>query len=30
MDLYNDPKVVPSIALNHLYPEDADADWSNL
>jgi hypothetical protein len=29
MTLYNDPKIVPSIPLDH-YPSDAKADWSQI
>ena len=29
MKLYNNPDVVPSLALNE-YPDDMTADWSDL
>jgi hypothetical protein len=29
MDLYNDPDIVPSVALDH-YPEDVRSDWSGI
>jgi hypothetical protein len=29
MDLYNDPKITPSLALNQ-YPDDMRTDWANV